>query len=240
LIDAVLWQSSGPMLLPNPLQQAGYFAPGQSYHYPPPGKPMAYSINRCFGNSLLNAQWQAAFSLSATATPGKPNYCTEPSVIVNEINFNKTFVELYTDPLELPLDNVALASVDQNGMIINFSTLTTLRSESSSYFTVGRAPSNVLKLNWNLPADGQTAIVAYYNTTLSVGSPAPTTFSSAIVYSYTNQTTVSALKVFGKTAYKADRTGACSLCVCNGNIQPSKPTLGATNDCSDSCQTQAP
>jgi len=236
LLDVVLWQSDGTLLLPNPLQQAGYFAVGQSYHYMPPSSAQPYSIIRCYGDAIANGQWQASFSWNTQGTPGQPNNCSSPVVIVNEINFNKAFIELQTDPIELPLDDVTLASVDSTGTVIQASTLVSLRANSDSYFTVGRIPSDLLKLNWNLPMTGQTAIVAYYKATVVAGQPADTTFLSAIVYDPTEtQPTSGALKAFGKTAYKADQSGTCSICVCPSGTQLAFPTLGQENDCTTPC-----
>jgi len=239
LIDAVLWQSYGSSILPNPLKP--YFAQGQVYHYQQPATPAAYSINRCYGDPLTNQRWQASFSWNETATPNGPNLCLPPVVIVNEINFNKAFIELWTSP-ELPLDNVTIAfvqDVNSSPSIINAYSLLNQRTESSSFFTMGKVGSDFMIPGWTMPTTGSVAVVAYFDIILQSNALAPSiNILSSIVYGANNGPTSPVLSIFGGTTYAYDATGKCSLSVCNGNvldIQLAPPSFDSQNDCSVQC-----
>jgi hypothetical protein len=238
LIDAVLWQSYGAVLV-NPLQS--YFAQGQVYHYTPPAKASAYSINRCYGDPLTNQRWQASFSWNETATPNAPNVCLPPVVIINEINFNKPFIELMSSP-ELPLDSATVAFVqekDSSATIINVYSLLNQRIESSTFFTMGKLGSDLVIPGWTMPSVGSVAVVVYFDIIIQPNMVAPSShILHSLVYGDANGQTTPALQAFGAKTYAYDPSGKCSLAVCNGNIldiQLAMPSFDAQNDCNVQC-----
>jgi len=108
---------------------------------------------------------------------------------------------------------------------------------------MGKFPSDVVILNWELPTPGPAAIVIYYNSNIIVNAAAPVTnILHSIVYGTTDGPTVDPLKPFGDTTHAYDPSGKCSLCVCGSdpfnnpdNIQAAAPTFDAPCDCSKSC-----